>query len=81
MERKMKGTRFLLSRDSPVGEQVKQRYLADTVVTDALDSVPQRLLRTRSWTRSSGVGRTRRLLCSVRSAVANTALPGVTWTR
>nr|BFE60714.1 nitronate monooxygenase [Dactylosporangium thailandense] len=44
------GTRFLLTTDSPIAEDVKRRYLAatvtDTVVTDALDGVPQRVLRT-----------------------------------
>ena len=44
------GTRFLLTSDSPVPDAVKRLYLAatvtDTVVTDALDGVPQRLLRT-----------------------------------
>ncbi len=42
------GTRFLLTSDSPVPDAIKQRYLAatvaDTVVTSALDGVPQRLL-------------------------------------
>ncbi|WP_432843453.1 NAD(P)H-dependent flavin oxidoreductase [Dactylosporangium sp. CA-092794] len=44
------GTRFLLTTDSPIAEAVKRRYLAatvtDTVVTEALDGVPQRVLRT-----------------------------------
>ncbi|MFI5914203.1 NAD(P)H-dependent flavin oxidoreductase [Dactylosporangium sp. NPDC051541] len=44
------GTRFLLTTDSPIAEDVQRRYLAasvtDTVVTDALDGVPQRVLRT-----------------------------------
>jgi NAD(P)H-dependent flavin oxidoreductase YrpB (nitropropane dioxygenase family) len=44
------GTRFLLTSDSTVPDAVKRRYLAasvtDTVVTSALDGVPQRLLRT-----------------------------------
>jgi NAD(P)H-dependent flavin oxidoreductase YrpB (nitropropane dioxygenase family) len=44
------GTRFLLTSDCTVPEPVKRRYLAasvtDTVVTSALDGVPQRLLRT-----------------------------------
>jgi len=44
------GTRFLLSAESRVPEEVKRRYLAatvnDTVVTDALDGAPQRVIRT-----------------------------------
>lgn len=43
------GTRFLLTRESPVAESVKRRYLAasvlDTVVTTEIDGVPQRVLR------------------------------------
>lgn len=44
------GTRFLLTSDSPVPDAVKQEYLrrsvTDTIVTAALDGVPQRVLRT-----------------------------------
>ncbi len=44
------GTRFLLTSDSPVPDAVKQEYLrrsvTDTLVTAALDGVPQRVLRT-----------------------------------
>jgi NAD(P)H-dependent flavin oxidoreductase YrpB (nitropropane dioxygenase family) len=44
------GTRFLLTRESRVPDEVKRRYLAaglnDTVVTSALDGVPQRVVRT-----------------------------------
>jgi NAD(P)H-dependent flavin oxidoreductase YrpB (nitropropane dioxygenase family) len=44
------GTRFLLTTDSPVADQVKQVYLGktltDTVVTTRVDGVPHRVLRT-----------------------------------
>ena len=44
------GTRFLLTSDSPVPDKIKQVYLGktvnDTVVTKAIDGVPQRVLRT-----------------------------------
>jgi NAD(P)H-dependent flavin oxidoreductase YrpB (nitropropane dioxygenase family) len=44
------GTRFLLTAESPVPDAVKQEYLTrgvtDTLVTTALDGVPQRVLRT-----------------------------------
>jgi NAD(P)H-dependent flavin oxidoreductase YrpB (nitropropane dioxygenase family) len=44
------GTRFLLTQESRVPDEVKRRYLAaglnDTVVTSALDGVPQRVVRT-----------------------------------
>src|SRR5215470_5219371 len=65
------GTRFLLTSDSPVPRAVKDRYLAasvaDTLVTDALDGVPQRLLRTpfTDYLARRGVAR---LVRSVRSA-------------
>src|SRR5205085_12433562 len=43
------GTRFLLTRESPVADSVKRRYLEasvlDTVVTTEIDGVPQRVLR------------------------------------
>ena len=44
------GTRFLLTRDSPVPDAVKQIYLAgrvtDTIVTEQVDGHPHRVLRT-----------------------------------
>ena len=44
------GTRFLLTQESTVPDAVKARYLAtaltDTVVTRAVDGVPQRVIRT-----------------------------------
>jgi NAD(P)H-dependent flavin oxidoreductase YrpB (nitropropane dioxygenase family) len=44
------GTRFLLTSDSPVPDNVKAEYLkravTDTVVTSVLDGIPQRILRT-----------------------------------
>ncbi len=44
------GTRFLLTSDSPVGDEVKQVYLGktvnDTLRTTQVDGVPHRVLRT-----------------------------------
>lgn len=44
------GTRFLLTKESTVPDDVKARYLAaaltDTVVTRAIDGAPQRVIRT-----------------------------------
>ena len=44
------GTRFLLTQESTVPDHVKARYLSasvtDTVVTRAIDGVPQRVIRT-----------------------------------
>ncbi|GIJ66849.1 NAD(P)H-dependent flavin oxidoreductase [Virgisporangium ochraceum] len=77
------GTRFLLTSDSPVGAAVKARYLAasvnDTVVTDALDGVPQRLLRTPAVARLAGRGGTRRLAGAARSAAGFRKVTGAKW--
>ncbi len=55
------GTRFLLTRESPVADAVKRLYLTkkvtDTVVTSEIDGVPQRLL---AGGRPTGCGRRRR---------------------
>ena len=77
------GTRFLLTSDSQVPDAVKRRYLsasvADTVLTDALDGVPQRLLRTPFTERLAGAGRAARLMRSVRSAATFRRLTGASW--
>jgi NAD(P)H-dependent flavin oxidoreductase YrpB (nitropropane dioxygenase family) len=77
------GTRFLLTSDSPVPDAIKERYLAatvaDTVVTSALDGVPQRLLRTSFAEQLATDGRAARLLRSVRSAAAFRRLTDTTW--
>ncbi len=66
------GTRFLLTSDSPVAEAVKRLYLkagvTDTVWTDALDGVPQRLLRTSFTDALAKSGRMRRLVRGARNA-------------
>ncbi|HEX9065975.1 MAG TPA: nitronate monooxygenase [Streptosporangiaceae bacterium] len=78
------GTRFLLTSDSRVPDAVKQLYLAasvaDTVVTDALDGVPQRLLRTDATRRLEAQGRAARLARSARAAADFRRLTGSTWT-
>jgi NAD(P)H-dependent flavin oxidoreductase YrpB (nitropropane dioxygenase family) len=77
------GTRFLLTSDSPVPDAIKQLYLAatvaDSVVTDALDGVPQRLLRTPFVERLARDGSAARLLRSFRSAAAFRRLSGSSW--
>ena len=54
------GTRFLLTKESTVPEEVKARYLAaaltDTVVTRAIDGAPQRVIRTSLVDRLEGRG-------------------------
>ncbi len=63
------GTRFLLTQESRVPDAIKQRYLdaavTDTVVTEALDGAPQRVIRTElvdELERSSAVTRLPRAL-------------------
>ncbi len=77
------GTRFLLTSDSAVPDPVKQLYLAatvaDTVLTDALDGIPQRLLRTPFVDRIAADGRAGRLLRSARSAATFRRLSGSSW--
>ncbi len=69
------GTRFLLTRESPVPEQTKQRYLdcADPrqmVVSKALDGLPQRMLSNRMLRRLERGGPLYRLLTAASSALA-----------
>ena len=77
------GTRFLLTAESPVPVAVKEEYLrrsvTDTVVTAALDGVPQRVLRTDlavSLDRSGSLARTVR---SVRHASEFRKMSGASW--
>ncbi|NIH83870.1 NAD(P)H-dependent flavin oxidoreductase YrpB (nitropropane dioxygenase family) [Amycolatopsis granulosa] len=74
------GTRFLLTKDSPVAQAVKEVYLGktvdDTVLTTQIDGVPQRVLRGRTieaLERTSGPGR---LLRAARNAVAFRKMSG-----
>lgn len=68
------GTRFLLTRESRVPEAVKARYLGTpvtgTVVTTAVDGVPQRLIRTDLVDRLERGGRWRTLPRAVANAYA-----------
>lgn len=77
------GTRFLLTRECPLAEEVKQAYLnarADaTVVTTSVDGVPLRVLRNElvaSMEASRGV---RGRLRAVRNAARVRSLSGTTW--
>ncbi|GAA3810871.1 nitronate monooxygenase [Sphaerisporangium flaviroseum] len=75
------GTRFLLTSDSTVGDEVKKLYLgmSETLVTTRVDGVPHRVLKT-SFVES--LERTRALTGLVR-AVVNGArfkkISGMTW--
>lgn len=79
------GTRFLLTADSTVPDRVKQAYLAagvdGTVVTDLIDGVPQRVLRTPLVERlTGGAGRGPAAVArSLRSAVALKRATGSSW--
>ena len=85
------GTRFLLTSDSPVAEEVKRVYLAagldGTVVTRRVDGVPHRVLRTTmvdhlevtgvGWL--SGPRRAAALIRSARNAAAFRGVSGLSW--
>lgn len=77
------GTRFLLTRDSPVPEGVKAEYLAatvaDTIVTDILDGVPQRMLATPMARRLISDGALPRLARSAGQAMTFRRLYGTSW--
>ncbi len=77
------GTRFLLTRESPVVDEAKRAYLdrglADTVVTTEIDGVPQRVLRAGAVEDVEGTGHVRRLLGAIRRAAAFRRLSGTTW--
>jgi NAD(P)H-dependent flavin oxidoreductase YrpB (nitropropane dioxygenase family) len=88
------GTRFLLTSDSPVADEVKRLYLAaglnGTVVTTRVDGVPHRVLRTtivdhlegRGGTGAgwmSGPRRAAALVRSARNAAAFREVSGMGW--
>jgi NAD(P)H-dependent flavin oxidoreductase YrpB (nitropropane dioxygenase family) len=77
------GTRFLLTRDSPVGAAVKDVYLSkavtDTLVTTQVDGVPHRVLRTDFTERLDRAGPVRGLPRAVRNAARFKALSGLRW--
>lgn len=74
------GTRFLLTRESPVPKATHDRYLAaqvdDVIVTRQIDGLPQRVVRNELVARleaSSGIGR---LLRALRSGLAYRRVSG-----
>ncbi|GAA2830648.1 NAD(P)H-dependent flavin oxidoreductase [Crossiella cryophila] len=78
------GTRFLLTRESPVPDAVKQRYLAHdlngTVVTHKVDGLPHRVLRTELVDRLEHNGNLRGLLRALANARRFRRLTGQPWT-
>ncbi|WP_093416915.1 NAD(P)H-dependent flavin oxidoreductase [Saccharopolyspora flava] len=79
------GTRFLLTTDSRVPDEVKRSYLdaqvGDTVVTSKVDGLPHRMLRTDLTHSAESQALLRRLPQALRQAVAFKALTGMSWRR
>jgi NAD(P)H-dependent flavin oxidoreductase YrpB (nitropropane dioxygenase family) len=77
------GTRFLLTSDSPVADEVKGLYLAagldGTVVTRRVDGVPHRVLRTTMVDHLVSGGQLGGLVRSARSAAAFRGVSGMGW--
>jgi len=77
------GTRFLLTADSSVPQAVKERYLASdlngTVVTDKVDGMPHRMLRTALVEELQESSRLRRAVPTARRTLAFKRLSGMTW--
>ena len=75
------GTRFLLTSDSAVPDEVKRLYLetGDTVVTTQVDGLPHRVLRTQLVEGLERSGRGRRLLRALGSAAAFRKISGMSW--
>lgn len=78
------GTRFLLTSDSTVPDDVKRAYLersvSDTIRTDQVDGVPHRVLRTELTERLDRGGRARGLPRAAVNAVRFRRLSGASWT-
>lgn len=77
------GTRFLLTTDSTVPEEVQQVYLGksvrDTVVTTRVDGVPHRVLSSALVESLESAGRLRGLLRAVLSGARFKKLSGLSW--
>ena len=67
------GTRFLLTKESPVPDVTAQRYLAasadDVLVTREIDGLPQRVIRNELVRALEGMGGVRRTLFALRNAL------------
>lgn len=77
------GTRFLLTSDSAVPDEIKQRYLGfgldGTVVTTKADGMPHRLLRTEFVNGLEGTNGLSRLLPTLRRSFEFKKLSGLSW--
>ena len=79
------GTRFLLTRDSAVPDAVKPLYLSHgldgTVVTDKVDGMPHRMLRTELVEELQESSRVKRLGPTVRRTLEFKQQSGMSWTQ
>ncbi|GAB3119554.1 NAD(P)H-dependent flavin oxidoreductase [Glaciibacter psychrotolerans] len=77
------GTRFLLTSDSAVPDEIKRRYLeadlAGTVVTTKADGMPHRLLRTEFITELEQQSGVKHLLSTARRSLEFKKLSGLSW--
>ncbi len=75
------GTRFLLSKESTVPEEVKRVYLAQglagTVVTERVDGLPHRVLRTELVDKLEDTGRVRGTIQALRNALRFRRITGL----
>ncbi|MBB3601644.1 NAD(P)H-dependent flavin oxidoreductase YrpB (nitropropane dioxygenase family) [Mycolicibacterium sp. BK556] len=78
------GTRFLLTSDSTVPEEVKQRYLTaaldGTVVSTRVDGMPHRVLRTELVEKLESGAPIRGFTAAVRNAAKFKKMSQMTWT-
>ncbi|KRF11595.1 2-nitropropane dioxygenase [Nocardioides sp. Soil797] len=77
------GTRFLLTRDSAVPDSVKELYLSHdvngTVVTDKVDGMPHRMLRTQLVEEIEESSRLKRLTPTLRRTLEFKRMSGMSW--
>lgn len=77
------GTRFLLTRESPVPDNVKAAYLEastdDILVTTRLDGIPQRMVRTRALDRIERSGPWAMWLRAIESGIDMKRRTGASW--
>lgn len=77
------GTRFLLTKESTVPDEVKHTYLerglGGTVVTTRVDGIPHRVLRTEMVSSLERSGRLRGLAYAARNTLRFRKLTGVSW--